>query len=189
MTATSRAATRLAAIALAIGVVVWSSPARAQAAPPAGHAEEAFDAMNLLSQHGLHDLQHESWNVYGQFTYISNWQLPFHAPYTNANGSINSLTPDAQRSFASIFTLFFGLRLWPGGEAYVSPEFVAERGLSNIRGLGGSIQDYELQKSGSEVPSLYRSRLFLRQTFDIGGARVDRDSDPMKPGTSFLSRR
>jgi high affinity Mn2+ porin len=163
--------------------------AQAQAAPPAGHQDQAFDVMNLLANHDLHDIHDESWNAYGQFTYISNWKLPFQAPYTNANGSINSLVPDAERSFTGTFTLFFGLHLWPGGEAYLVPEFVAERGLSQLRGLGGSIQNFELQKTGSEVPTLYRSRLYLRQIFNIGGDPVEKTSDPMQLATVVGSRR
>jgi hypothetical protein len=182
--------TRLAlAVALAARFLLTSDEARAQAAHPAGHKDEAFDFMNLLAHHDLHDIDDESWNAYGQFTYISNWQLPFSAPYTNANGSINSLVPDAGRSFAGVFTLFFGLRLWTGAEAYVVPELVAERGLSNIKGLGGSIQDYELQKSGSEVPSLYRSRTYMRQKWNLGGTPVEKTSDPMQLAAVVDSRR
>ena len=176
-------------LALAARVLLASRVASAQAAPPAAHEEEAFDFMNVLRDHDLHDINDESWNGYGQYTYISNWKLPFSAPYTNANGSINSLVPDAERSFASIFTLFLGLRLWRGGETYLAPEFVAERGLSGIKGLGASIQDYELQKSGSEVPSLYRSRLFLRQNFDLGGAKVVKTSQPYVLASVVDSRR
>jgi high affinity Mn2+ porin len=57
-----------------------SARARAQAGPPAPHEEAAFDVMNLLSQQGLHNLDDERWNVYGQFTYISSWKRPFQAP-------------------------------------------------------------------------------------------------------------
>jgi hypothetical protein len=179
----------LAGVWLAARVLLAPAPALAQAAPPAGHQDQAFDIMNLLADRDLHDIKDESWNAYGQFTYISNWKLPFQAPYTNANGSINSLLPDAERSFAGTFTLFFGLRLWPGGEAYLVPEFVAERGLSQLRGLGGSIQDFELQKAGSEIPSLYRSRLYLRQTFGFGGERDEKTSDPMQLATVADGRR
>ena len=105
--------------------------AAAQSAPPAEHEQEAFDFMNLLSHHDLHDIDHESWNAYGQFTYISNWALPFQAQYTNANGSTSSLVPQGERSYTGTFSLFFGLRLWPGAEAYLVPEFVAERALSS----------------------------------------------------------
>lgn len=145
--------------------------------------------MNLLTDQGLHDLRDESWNAYGQFTYISNWKLPFDAKYTNLHGSGNSLLPIAERSFTGTFTLFFGVRLWPGGEAYFVPEVVAEHGLSNLRGLGGSIQNFELQKSGSPTPQLYRSRTFLRQTWNLGGSSVEKSSDPMQLGTNVASRR
>lgn len=154
--------------------------ANAQAAPPAGHDETAFDFMNLMSDHDLHDFKNETWNLYGQFTYISSWKLPFSAPYTNANGSINSLVPDAERSYTGTFTLFFGVKLWPGAEAYLVPEVIQERPLSELRGIGGSIQNFELQKAGAETPQIYRSRTYIRQTIGFGGDRVDKTSDPMQ---------
>src|SRR5262249_34991051 len=119
-----------------------------QAAPPASHEDGAFDVMSYLVQRNLHDFKNESWNAYGQFTYISSWKLAFSAPYTNANGSVNSLVPDAERSFSASFTLFFGLRLWSGGEAYLVPEVISEHALSNLKGIGSAIQNFELQKTG-----------------------------------------
>jgi hypothetical protein len=145
--------------------------------------------MKLLTEHGLHDIEDESWNAYGQFTYISSWKPTFPAPYTNANGSINSLVRDAERSFTGTATLYFGVRLWRGGEAYVVPELIAERPLSQLRGLGGAIQNFELQKGGTETPQLYRSRAFIRQTFGLGGQRVGKESSPMQLGTVYDSRR
>jgi hypothetical protein len=180
---------RLLFVGCAAGILLRAAPAKAQAAPPAPHEEQAFDVMNLLSRHGLHDIHDESWNVYGQFTYISSWKLAFPAPYTNANGSINSLVPDAEQSFTVTFTPFFGLKLWPGGEAYFVPEVIAERPLSNLRGIGGSIQNFELQKTGAETPQLYRSRTFLRQTLGFGGNRIEKTSDPLQLGTVVDSRR
>ena len=180
---------RLTGLCLFAAVVFASPAARAQAAPPAGHEDAAFDVMNLLAHHGLHDIADESWNAYGQFTSISSWKLPFHAPYTNANGSVNSLVPDAEQSFTDSFTLFFGLRLWHGAEAYFVPEVIAERPLSNLRGIGGAIQNFELQKTGSETPQLYRSRTYLRQTFGFGGKRSDSESNPMQLATAVDSRR
>jgi len=184
-----RALARLIGATLVARIVAASAPANAQAAPPGGHEDAAFDFMNLLSHHGMHDIREESWNAYGQFTYISSWKLPFSAPYTNANGSINSLVPDAERSFTGTFTLFFGVRLWRGAEAYVVPEAIEERPLSQLRGIGGAIQNFELQKTGSETPQIYRSRTFLRQTIGFGGDRVEKTSDPMQLATVVGSRR
>ncbi len=170
-------------------ILFASAPASAQAAPPASHEDAAFDFMNLLAHNDLHDIDDESWNAYGQFTYISSWKPSFYAPYTNANGSTNSLVPDAERSFSESFTLFFGLRLWRGGEAYVVPEVIAERPLSQLHGIGGAIQNFELQKTGSETPQLYRSRTYLRQTIGLGGTRIEKTSDPMQLATMVDRRR
>jgi hypothetical protein len=177
---------RLALIACALFA---STRAHAQAAPPGGHEDIAFDFMNLLSHKGLHNLADERWNLYGQFTYISSFKLPWNAPYTNANGSTHSLSTDYERSFTGSFTLFFGLKLWHGAEVYFVPEVISERALSNLTGLGGSIQNFELQKSGTEIPQIYRARTFLRQTIGLGGQRSVQDSNPMQLGGPVESRR
>jgi hypothetical protein len=171
------------------GVLFASSTADAQSVSPAPRPDEQFDFMNLLARQGLHDIKDESWNAYGQFTYISSWKLRFPAAYTNLSGSINSLLPDPERSFTGTFTLYFGVRLWTGAEAYFVPEVIAERPLSQLRGLGGAIQNFELQKGGGDTPQLYRSRAFLRQTFDLGGERVVKASDPMQLGAVYAKRR
>ncbi len=155
----------------------------------AAAAGEPSSLMSTLARSNLHDLKDESWNAYGQFTYISSWKPSFPAAYTNANGSINSLTADAERSFTGTVTLSLGLRLWPGGEAYFAPEVIAERAFSQLRGLGGAIQNFELQKTGVETPQLYRSRAYLKQTIDLGGESVERRSDALQLGETVRSRR
>jgi high affinity Mn2+ porin len=179
----------LAGLCLSARLLLAAAPAQAQAGPPASHEDAAFDFMNLLSQHGWHDIDDESWNAYGQFTYISSWKRPFSAPYTNLNGSDGSLVPGAERSFTGSFTLFFGLRLWKGGEAYLVPEVISERALSGLHGIGGAIQNFELQKTGSTTPQIYRSRSYLRQTINLGSDRLTRSSDPMQLATTVDSRR
>ncbi|HTR53640.1 MAG TPA: carbohydrate porin [Kofleriaceae bacterium] len=177
------------AFAVAAALLLASARAYGQAAPPAPHEDAAFDFMNLLSDHGLHNLNDEDWNVYGQFTYITSFKVPFSAPYTNANGAPNSFSPDYERSFTGTFTLFFGVKLWKGAEAYVAPEVIAEHALSQLRGLGGATENFELQKTGTTTPAVYRSRLFLRQTFDLGGTTSIRVSDPLQLGGPVDSRR
>jgi hypothetical protein len=176
----------MAVVALVLGM---AGQAHAQAAPPAEREDTAPDLMNLLAAHGLHDIENERWNLYGQFTYISSWKRPFSAAYTNANGSINSLLPTAERSFTGSFTLFLGVRLWSGAEAYFVPEVIAERPLSQLRGIGGAIQNFELQKGGSETPQVYRARTFLRQTFNLGGEQAKDPSDPLQLAKVTSSRR
>lgn len=180
---------KLVRLVVVAGLLLTAARAGAQAAPPGPHEDVAFDFMNLLAHHGLHDLTDERWNLYGQFTYITSFKLPFSAPYTNANGSTNSLASDYERSFTASFTLFFGVRLWRGAEAYFVPELISERALSGLHGLGGSIQNFELQKTGSETPTIYRARLYLRQTFNLGGERPVLESNPLQLGVRTARRR
>jgi high affinity Mn2+ porin len=159
------------------------------AAPSPDAVDEQPSLMKLLARHGHHDIEDESWNAYGQFTYISAWKPAFPARYTNANGSVNSLLPTAERSFTGTATLYLGAQLWKGAEAYFVPELISERPLSQLRGLGGAIQDFELQKAGNETPSVYRSRAYLRQTFGFGGHKVVKESGQQQLGKVYDSRR
>lgn len=175
-------------VSLAICMLA-SAPLRAQVSEPGPRADDAFDVMNLLSQHELHVLRHERWNAYGQATYISSWKRPFGAKYTNLQGSTNSLVTSRERSFTGTATLYLGVALWPGAEAYLVPEVVAERALSHLAGLGGAIQNFELQKSGSETPLAYLSRAYVTQTLGFGGAPIEKSSDPLQLGTVVDTRR
>lgn len=156
---------------------------------PDPRATDAFDFMNLLAKKGWHDLKDERWNAYGQFTYISSWKGAFPALYTNLNGSPNSLLPESERSFSGTATLYLGFKTWNGGEIYYAPDMISTRPLSDLKGLGGAIHNFELQKGGSEVPVYFTSRLFFKQTWGFGGDRIQLDSDPMQLGTTVDSRR
>jgi high affinity Mn2+ porin len=167
---------------LVAGILLTAAPARAEVSEASGHADEAFDFMNLLARLGLHDLSDEAWNAYGQFTWISTYKLAFSAPYSNLHGSPNSLSTDRETSFTGTATLYLGLALWPGGEFYEVPELIAEKPLSNLKGLGSTIQDFELQKNGTATPTPYNSRIYVRHTIELGGGRVEQSSDPMQLG-------
>src|SRR6187549_1487023 len=146
------------AVALACATLL-ASPSAAAADKTATDTEEVdsaggeFSVMQVLADAGMHDLQRERWNAYGQFTYISSFKAPFSAAYTNLNGSNHSLAPDSEHSFTATATLFFGLALWRGAEVYAVPEMISSRPLSGLVGLGASIQNFELQKQGSLTPS------------------------------------
>ncbi len=163
--------------------------ASAQEGTPAPRPEQQPSLMDILARHGVVDSKNERFNIYGQFTYISGWKPSFYAPYTNFNGSINSLLPGAERSFTGTATAYLGLRTWRGGELYFVPELISEQPLSQLRGIGGAIQDFELQKGGDALPTLYSSRLFFKQTVELGGTDVEKDSGPLQLGTTYKSRR
>jgi high affinity Mn2+ porin len=148
-----------------------------------------FSLMRLLSEQGLHDLQYESWNFYGQGTYIEQWHPAFPSQYTNLNGTPNSLLPQAQNAFTGTVTLYGGLKLWQGTELYGAPEMISETPFSDLKGLGGAIQNFEFQKSGTPQPTWYRSRAFLRQTFNMGGEQEHLASGPLQLAQDVDSRR
>lgn len=172
-----------------LAIQLLALPALAQGAAPAAVPDDQPSLMKLLAGHGEHNLQNERWNAYGQFTYIYGWKQAFAAAYTNANGSTNSLLPTPEQSFTGSATLYLGAQPWHGGEVYFVPELISERPLSNLKGLGGAIQDFELQKGGAETPTLYVSRIYLRQTIGLGGHATVQDSGPSQLGKTYDSRR
>ena len=135
--------------------------------------------MNVLAEHGLHDIDDESWNAYGQFTYISSWKLPVPRRVHQRERQ-HQLAPARLRSEASpaSVTLFVGVRLWPGGEAYFVPEVIAERPLSDCTGSAARSRTSSCRRPARETPQLYRSRMFLRQTIGLGGSRVVKTLGP-----------
>lgn len=159
------------------------------AAPARADEEPRADFMHVLAAHGLHDLDDELFNAYGQISLIGHGKAPFSAAYTNLHGTFRSLLPNAEGSWTASATLFLGGKLWRGAEAYIVPELISERPFSNLDGLGGAIQNGELQKSGVAAPTLYMARAYLRQTIDLGGEKVENKSGPMQLGSTVHSRR
>jgi high affinity Mn2+ porin len=164
-------------------------PTASESTQPATSDETALGIMDHLSKTGHHDMSDETWNLYGQLTTIGFYKPSFHAAYTNVNGSNSSLKPIAETSFTQTLTFFFGLRLRPGTELYIVPEEISETTLSNLKGLGGATENFELQKVGALTPALYRARLFIRQTFGFGGHSIELPSGQMQLGENVDSRR
>ncbi len=148
-----------------------------------------FGLMNTLAKNGLHDRANEDWNLYGQYTFIYFWKPEFNAKYTNLNGSNGSLIPEPEHSYTQTFTFFLGVRPWKSAEFYFVPESIAEVTLSNLKGFTGEQENTELEKNGISSPTLYRSRVFVRQTFGLGGESVSLPSGPMQLGGKTESRR
>ncbi len=116
----------------------------------------------------------EDWNAKFQATYIYQYQPAFNAAYSGPN----SLGPYASDGWTATVTGFLGWRLpWQTGEVYFNPEVVSVVPLDqNLVGLGG-FQNGELQKGGGAAPKAYMARLFLRQTWGLGGDSQGAESD------------
>src|ERR1700730_17042093 len=115
----------------------------------------------------------------GQATYAWTRKFGFDAPYTGPQ----SLVTHPESSYTLSFTAYLGARLWHGGELYANPEAFQAHPLSHLFGLAG-IQNGELQKASGEELRAYGARLFLRQSFDLGGESFD-----VAPGLNQLATR
>jgi len=151
--------------------------------------EGEFSLMRALSDLDWHDLKDERWNAYSQATYIANFKPSFPAAYTNLNGTTNSLSPNSEYGFTATFTSYLGIKAWKGAEFYLAPEMISELPFSGLKGIGGSIQNFELQKNGTEHSTWYLSRAIYRQTVSLGGTINEIQSGPMQLGGTVDSRR
>ena len=106
----------------------------------------------------------EDWSLHAQATFVDQYHPAFRSPYHG----INSLDPGSRGDETFDATLFAGVGLWNGGEAYINPEIDQGFGLSNTLGVAG-FPSGEAYKVGASSPYLRLQRLFFRQTFDLGG--------------------
>lgn len=112
------------------------------------------------------------WEIHGQTTYLHQGYPAFRALYTGAH----SLVPWAQAKETWSTSAYLGVRLWEGGELYYNPELLQGFGLSDTVGAGG-FPNGEAQKSGFPYPHYSTSRVYLRQTFGLGGEQETVESD------------
>lgn len=126
----------------------------------------------------------ERWNAHIQTTYIFQTKDPMHATYTGPN----SLLPGREYGWSWSVTAAFGVRLWSGAELYFDPEMIAARAISHASGLGG-LANGEIAKTSDPNPTIYYARLFLRQTWDLGGDSTHAESDMNQLAGSVASRR
>ena len=110
------------------------------------------------------DSQIEDFNAKLQSTLVWQQKDAFNAPYSGTN----SMSTNKENAYSWSITPFFGARLWRGAEAYFDPEFVQGDAISELHGLGG-FTNGENQKGSNPQMRGYLARLFLRQSFNLGG--------------------
>ena len=79
----------------------------------------------------------EDWSLHAQTTFTDQYHPAFRSPYRGKN----SLDPGSRGDETVDLTLFAGLRLWDGGEAYVDPEIDQGFGLSDTVGVAATQAD------------------------------------------------
>jgi high affinity Mn2+ porin len=100
---------------------------------------------------------------HGQATFLGQYDPPFRSLFSGPN----SLTPNTARETADA-TLYAGVRLWKGAEAWINPEIDQGFGLSGTLGVAGFTSG-EAYKVGADFPYARLHRAFVRQTIDLGG--------------------
>jgi hypothetical protein len=115
----------------------------------------------------------EAWQLKFQATGIYQYKPAFSALYSGTN----SLLPPRAESRSVTATIFAGARVWSGGEVYFNPEMALGVPFSDLKGLGG-FTNGEMARTSGPDPSFYRARLFLRQTWGLGGGSEHLASAP-----------
>lgn len=158
----------LVAAELAQGPSVWAKDG------------EVAEAVNEAAAPEVDD----PWDLHFQSTVVSQWHPAFPAKYSGPNSL--SAKPEFSTSLTS--TLFAGARLWHGAEFYVNPELVAGNGFSHTLGVAG-FPNGEIYRVSDPVPTLFVARLFLRQTFSLGGERERVEPDQNQLGGIYDQHR
>ncbi len=131
-------------------------------------------------------LKEQRWNVHFQATVIGQWHPSFRSPYQGQN----SLVPHEGAKVSVTSTVYFGVRLWKGAEAYFNPEVSGGEGLSSAEGVAGALNG-ETFRVGSAAPKVYVARLFLRQYIALSKDYEWQDNDlnqlHVKRPVSYLS--
>jgi high affinity Mn2+ porin len=167
---------RPAALAVLAGMPHCAALAQDQAADPAAGARADAPPDTVQAP--------EAWTVHAQSTYIWQDKPSFPAAYTGPN----SLLAQHETGYSFSGTVAIGLRAWEGGELYFDPEVVQGKAFSGLHGLGGTVNG-ELQKTAGTSPTFYRARLFLRQTWNLGGDPVKVESDMNQLAGTVSNRR
>ena len=123
---------------------------------------DAAHISDFLSK-GPSALETNNFAFHAQATYLNQYDPPFRAPF----GGRNSLDPNIGRETADV-TLYAGVRLWKGAEAWINPEIDQGFGLSGSVGAAG-FPSGEAYKVGADFPYTRLQRAFVRQTIDLGG--------------------
>jgi high affinity Mn2+ porin len=126
----------------------------------------------------------DNWNVHGQFTFIEQGYPAFRSPYEGPR----SLSGASQAKNTASATAFLGFRPLDGTEIYINPELMQGFGLSDTFGVAGFPND-EAQKAGFPMPRIDMARVYLRQTFGLGGEQETIEDGPNQlAGKKDISR-
>jgi len=126
----------------------------------------------------------QGWNWHAQNTDVVQYHPGFSAEYSGPNSmdKVNEVKETVS------LDLYAGVRLWRGAEAHIDGLLWQGFGLSDTRGVEG-FPNGEAFRLGTAVPNVTIARLFLRQTFGLGGDQESVADDELHlRGTGDVSR-
>jgi len=116
-----------------------------------------------------------SWlSLHSQYTNVTQYHASFTSPYQSTGA--NSMTALSSTKSTNDVTLYLGVRLAEGTEAFFNPEIDQGYGLTNTLGMAG-FPSGEAYKVGKGYPYYKVPRYFVRQTFNLGGNTIKVDDD------------
>jgi high affinity Mn2+ porin len=104
------------------------------------------------------------WNLHMQATYVGDWHPGFPAQYSGPQ----SLDNHSATAETVEFDLFLGARLWKGAEFHVDGLYWQGFGFNRTLGVE-AFPNAEAYKIGSAHGNVAPVRVFVRQTFGLGG--------------------
>ncbi len=110
------------------------------------------------------------WALFGQTTFTAMTTTGFRHPYA---GDHSLPVNDLRETFDA--SLYLGVRAWAGAEIWATGEVDQGFGVGNTLGLAGYASG-EAYKLGKAQPYTRLQRLYLRQTFALGGASTHIDA-------------
>jgi len=121
----------------------------------------------------------DRWSVHAQATVVAQTHGPFRSPYLG----LNSLQSRRESRGSLTTTLFLGLKLKRGTELYANPEVAGGKGLSGVLGLA-DFPNGEITRVSTPTPKPYLGRVFIRQTWGLGGGSEFVEAGPNQLGGS-----
>ena len=104
------------------------------------------------------------WSLHFQTTSIGQHHWGFPALYSG----VNSLSDRPESRVSLTGTVYLGLRLTKSTELVVDPEIAGGEGFSGVTGIAG-FTNGEMPRVTTATPKLYPARMYLRQTWNLGG--------------------
>ena len=119
--------------------------------------------------------EHQNWAIHLDAVEVLQGQPGFHSPYEGAQ----SLFPNDNFRQTSDVDLFFGVRVWSGGEIYFSPEYYQGFGFAETHGLA-AFPNSMAYKVGEFRGNANITHIFFRQVWGFGGEQEQLDADDLQ---------